>query len=76
VAEQAPEPYVALNRDDASRLGVEEGDTVELEINRRRAHAPLKVVPGIPSGCAGLPVGLPGVRTFPEGPWAKLGRAP
>jgi NADH-quinone oxidoreductase subunit G len=76
VAELAPNPYVALHPDDAAALGIGDGETVEIEIGRTVSHAPLRIEPGIAAGCAGLPDGLPGDWTIPNGRWATLRRAP
>jgi NADH-quinone oxidoreductase subunit G len=76
VAEQAPEPYIALNPDDGDRVGARAGDTVVVEIEGRMHELPLKSEPGLPHGCAGLPEGLPGLSDLPAGRWARLRRLP
>lgn len=53
-ASLAPEPYVALNREDAARLGVGEGQPVSLAAYR----LPVRIVPELPRGVAGVPFGL------------------
>ncbi len=59
VAGLMPVPYLALNAADAQRLGVAEGQPVEVRISDSTLRFPLKIVPGLPSGVAGLPIGLP-----------------
>ncbi len=76
VAEQAPAPYVALNPDDGDRLGAGPGDSVVVEIEDRTLELPLKIEPGLPLGCAGLPEGLSGLSDLPAGRWARLRRMP
>ena len=74
VAERAPDPYIALNPEDAKTLGIEDGDAVEIEIDGHTGRVPLAITPGLPDGCAGLPEGLPACRTLPGGRWARLRR--
>ncbi len=64
VAELAPKPYVALNPDDAAALNG--GSQVQLTIGEWKQRLPVKLVPGLPAGVAGLPVGLP------DGPFLPL----
>jgi NADH-quinone oxidoreductase subunit G len=61
VRERAPEPYIGLNAADAELLDAREGDLLELWLPWMDARAPLRVVPSLVSGTAGLPVGLPGL---------------
>ena len=61
IRERAPKPYIALNAQDAERLEAREGDLLELWLPWMDARAPLRVVPSLVSGTAGLPCGLPGL---------------
>ncbi|MCU0305000.1 MAG: NADH-quinone oxidoreductase subunit NuoG [Thermoanaerobaculales bacterium] len=72
VAERAPAPYLGLNDDDADRLRVDPGDMVTVEIDSRAFELPFRLVDGLPSGCAGLPEGLPAIAGLPPGRWARL----
>lgn len=56
VAERAPHPYVALNPEDATRLGLAEGEEAELAAD---IWLPVKLLPGLAAGIAGVPAGLP-----------------
>jgi NADH-quinone oxidoreductase subunit G len=56
VAERAPHPYLALAPEDATRLGLTEGEEVELATD---VWLPVKFVPGLAAGVAGVPAGLP-----------------
>ncbi len=58
VAELAPKPYVGLNPADLDGFG--DGGEVELTIGEDKRRLPVKWMPELPSGVAGLPVGLPG----------------
>ena len=72
VAEQAPEPYVALHPDDGARLGVAVGSDVEIAVGGESIRVGYRPDPEVPRGCAGLPVGLPGLERLPAGDWATL----
>jgi NADH-quinone oxidoreductase subunit G len=63
---RAPAPYLALGSLDAERLGLSGGDGVQLVpvtsgAPEARLHLPVRVVPSLPAGLCGLPVGLPGM---------------
>jgi NADH-quinone oxidoreductase subunit G len=60
VAGLTPKPYVALNREDASALGVVEGDMAEVAVAGSTYRLPVRIVESLPRATAGLPVGLPG----------------
>lgn len=74
VRELAPAPYIGLNADDAERLGVREGDPLRLWLPWMDMSAPLKLIPSLPPGTAGLPRGLPGVPYLPLPAWVRLTR--
>jgi len=61
VEELIPEPYVALNPDDASRLGLDEGEKAELCFSEGVCFLRASLSSGLPAGCVGLPFGLPGL---------------
>jgi NADH-quinone oxidoreductase subunit G len=66
VAERAPQPYLALNPDDAGALSVSERGEVELVLDGAVYRLPVRFHPDLPRGVAGLPAGLR------ELPWAAL----
>ncbi|MGA9179133.1 MAG: NADH-quinone oxidoreductase subunit NuoG [Desulfobacterales bacterium] len=57
VAELAPRPYLALNPKDLENLGLAEGAAVLID---HKVSLPVKVLPSLPRGVAGFPVGLAG----------------
>jgi NADH-quinone oxidoreductase subunit G len=74
IQERIPEPYVAINTDDALRMKLDEGQLMPFAIDGNLYQLPVKLSPTIPSGTAGLPVGITGVK-FAELPaWAILNR--
>jgi NADH-quinone oxidoreductase subunit G len=59
VASLAPAPYLALNAADAASLHMEEqAREVEIELGGVKHRLPLKVLPDLPGGIAGIPAGL------------------
>lgn len=61
IRQRMPEPYVALAREEAARLGVNDGALLALRVNGRALRLPLKVRDDLAVGLVGLPVGLPGL---------------
>ena len=72
VAELAPQPYLALNQTDADRIHVSSGDQVELTLDGSRQQIDLKIAPAMPSGVAGIPVGLLGAPTVNLPVWSRI----
>jgi NADH-quinone oxidoreductase subunit G len=66
VAERAPQPYLALNPDDAIAVRARDGEEIELVLDGAVYRLPVRFHPALPRGVAGLPVGLS------ELPWAAL----
>jgi NADH-quinone oxidoreductase subunit G len=66
VAERSPQPYLALNPDDAVARRVSDGEEVELVMDGAVYRLPVRFHPALPRGVAGLPAGLR------ELPWAAL----
>jgi len=66
IAERTPAPYLALNPQDATELGIEGGDRVIVKREPDEFNLPVRLMPGLPRKVAGLPVGLP------EGPVIAL----
>ncbi|MCR1828597.1 NADH-quinone oxidoreductase subunit NuoG [Pseudomonas oleovorans] len=61
IQERMPEPYVALAREEATRLGVNDGALLALRVNGQALRLPLQVRDDLPVGLVGLPLGLPGI---------------
>jgi NADH-quinone oxidoreductase subunit G len=59
VAGRAPAPYIALGSADAGRLGLADGDWLELWQPWMDVRAPFRLLPSLPEGVAGVPAGLP-----------------
>ncbi len=64
VAELCPQPYVALNPEDASFLGLFEGALAKVGVEGLTCCLSVRIVPSLPRAVAGLPVGLRGAPVF------------
>jgi len=69
VAERAPQPYVAFNPADAAAQGWQEGETAVLDLDFPLA-LPVKILPSLPQGTAGLPAGFFGY--WPGAQWIRV----
>lgn len=72
VAEQAPDPYLALHRDDAARLEVGPGEEVQFHLAGRTYRLPVRLDLDVPIGVAGLPAGLPTLQGLELPAWSSL----
>ncbi|MFZ5654556.1 MAG: NADH-quinone oxidoreductase subunit NuoG [Pseudomonadota bacterium] len=74
IATQMPAPYVALSAADAARLGVADGDALEVAFEGATLVLPARVSATLAGGIAGIPV-LPGVPPVPAGSRLAIARA-
>ena len=58
VKDLSPPAYLAMNDEDAKRLGSVSGGTVEFKLRDTSYRAPLHIRPDLPTGVAGIPVGV------------------
>jgi NADH-quinone oxidoreductase subunit G len=72
VAERAPQPYIALGIEDARNLQGNEGEQFELMLGGVSIDLPLRIVPTLPQGVAGLPMGLPTIPYMPLPGWVQV----
>ncbi len=61
VQERIPQPYVAMAKDEADRLGVNDGALLALTVGGQTLRLPLAVKEEMGIGLVGLPAGLPGI---------------
>ena len=59
IAELAPQPYVAVNAEDAGSLQVAPGEEVTIKLDGTVYRLPVTIESQLPRGVAGLPIGLP-----------------
>lgn len=71
IAELAPKPYIGMNPDDLENLT--DGLQVEIVIGDWKQQLPVRLMPELPRGLAGLPVGLPGMPALPFPTRGRLG---
>ena len=58
VAQRSPEPYAAMNPEDARKLGVEEGALVEVRLDGAAHRLPARLTGSMTEGVLGVPVGV------------------
>jgi NADH-quinone oxidoreductase subunit G len=75
IAERAQGPALALNPQDAARLAVAEGDTVEVALAGESRIVPVAFRPALPLGVAALSVGLPGFAGLALPARARIAKA-
>ncbi|ACO79021.1 NADH dehydrogenase subunit G [Azotobacter vinelandii CA] len=61
IQERIPQPYVALAKAEAERLGVNEGALLGLRIEGVELRLPLRLDENLGTGLVALPAGLPGI---------------
>ncbi len=72
ITERLPEPYLALNPDDAGRLRLYEGDESELVVRERTYRLRITTKKSLPVGVAGLPPGLTGLEGLTLPSWGRV----
>jgi NADH-quinone oxidoreductase subunit G len=72
LSQLAPEPYVALNPEDAARLGIHEGHVIQLTVPGMKRLLPFRPAPGLPTCVAGIPAGLTAFAGLELPAWAEL----
>ena len=73
IAERTPKPYLAISREDAGRLQVDQESELEIVISGRTYRLQGIINPSLPRGVAGLPV-LPGLEGITLPAWGRVGR--
>ena len=74
IAQLAPQPYIAINPDDATRLGIESGEPAVLTLNHTAINLPVRILPSLPGGCVGYPSGLQGLPRLTLPAWGQLSK--
>ena len=72
IAQLAPAPYVALNPSDAAQAGWPAGAQLTLELGTRPYLLPLRLLPGLAAGVAGVPAGVPAFDGAALPAWVNL----
>ncbi|HEX2987078.1 MAG TPA: molybdopterin-dependent oxidoreductase, partial [Chloroflexota bacterium] len=71
IAELTPRAYLGLNPQEAGRLGLAEGEEVDIELGGRPRRLVVKGIPTLPVGVAGVPVGFTGLEGIVLPAWAR-----
>jgi len=74
IAERAPKPYVGLNPADADSLGVGANMLIDVALAGSAVRLPLRLLPALPRGTVGLPLGVDGMAFAEAGAAIKLAR--
>jgi NADH-quinone oxidoreductase subunit G len=59
IRERTPEPYLAINKKDAIRFDVEQGEYLDLEIGNEVFKLPVEIKEELSEGCAAVPFNIP-----------------
>ena len=76
IAERSPEPYLALNPEDAERFQLDGERELELVISDNVYRLPVVLRPSLPRRIAGLPKGLKGLEGIVLPARGRIGKAP
>ena len=74
IKELSPGPYLALNGDDAQKLGFADGDVANFGLNGRDYRLQVKIRPALPMGVAGLPFGIPPLEGMSLPSWGSISK--
>jgi NADH-quinone oxidoreductase subunit G len=72
IAERVPEPYLAMNPEDAAALKLSPGQAVALAVAGAEYRLPVQLRPDLPRGLAGLPAGLPALIGITLPAWGRI----
>jgi NADH-quinone oxidoreductase subunit G len=73
-SELAQEPYLALHPQDAVALEAADCKELALVMSNAEYRLPVRLVPTLPRGVAGLPLGLPGLQPTDLPAWGRIAR--
>src|ERR1051325_6700300 len=74
IAARAPQRYLSVNDDDAGRLGVSDGEEVELRVGGNIHYLSVKICHALAKGTAGLPVGLSELPFVDLPAWGRIAK--
>jgi NADH-quinone oxidoreductase subunit G len=72
VGELSPDPYIGLSNQDATRLGVENGSVITVNIFEQVYELPVKIDGTLQNGMALIPAGLQGMPMMNWNGWVNL----
>ena len=74
VAELAPKAYLALNEADAHEIGAADGEMIDADLGDLQAQLPVRIETALPSGVAGVPVGLLDMPAVNLPVWSRISK--
>lgn len=72
IAEMVPKPYIGIGTQDAAKLNLVQGDNLELSLKDEVIRLPVRIIPSLPQGILGLPIGLESVPGYSLPTWMKV----
>ncbi len=75
IKERTPEPYIALNDQDAESAGFTEGNKIEMQYKGVSYQFPVTIKPELARGLAGIPQGLEATAGICFPFWTRLNRS-
>lgn len=74
IEELSPEPYLALNEDDALKLGLADSNNAHVDLNGIIYRLPVRIRPSLPAGVAGLPIGISPLKGLSLSLWGRISK--
>ena len=72
IAQRAPQPFIAINPQDAHAAGIGDGDEVEVKIHEKVRRLSCRIESALPSSVAGLPTGLKALNGIQLPTWVTI----
>ena len=74
IEELSPKPYLALNENDAQKLGFVAGNMASIGLNDKSHRLQVRISPALPPGVAGLPFGIPPLEGLSLPAWGRISK--
>ena len=75
IAGLSPKPYLALNEDDASHLGLKNGSDAKIILGEKEYLLPVRTSTVLPHGVAGIPAGMPPFEGIALPCWGSIAKS-
>ncbi|MEA2780463.1 MAG: NADH-quinone oxidoreductase subunit [Rhodospirillaceae bacterium] len=72
IRQRTPAPYLALNPDDAAKLGADAGALIDISVGNASLRLPLQLHPALPRGTAGWPTWVKSEIFLDAPAWARI----
>ena len=74
IEELSPKTYLALNADEAQKLGFTDGDVAYVYLAGKSYSLQVRIRPALPPGVAGLPFGIPPLEGLSLPSWGRISK--